>query len=124
MSARWRRLALRARGTAARSPISGIAKCAKGGAGVRAGWQEWQKTLACLHRIAATAAGSRWQEEFALFALFALPPRLRPSHARLLQAERAVQPLAIDPDAFHDPLHVVAGLAQRDHLDPVDHVDL
>src|SRR5258708_35991747 len=38
--------------------------------------------------------------------------------------ERAVQAVAIDGDALHDALDVVAGLAERGHLDPVDHVDL
>ncbi len=38
--------------------------------------------------------------------------------------ELAVEAVAIDVHAFHDALHVVAGLAEGDHLDPVDHVDL
>ena len=50
--------------------------------------------------------------------------KLRSAHRRRDGAERAVQAVAIDADAFHDALHVVAGLAERDHLDPVDHVDL
>src|SRR5688572_11325133 len=31
------------------------------GRGLRAAWQEWRKTLAGLHRSAATTRGSRWQ---------------------------------------------------------------
>src|SRR5579883_3575924 len=33
----------------------------KAGVGVRAEWQEWPKTLACLQRITATRFGSRWR---------------------------------------------------------------
>src|ERR1700731_2275645 len=49
---------------------------------------------------------------------------LRPAHRRCERAEGAVQAVAVDADAFHDALDVVARLADRDHLDPVDHVDL
>ena len=42
---------------------------------------------------------------------------LRPPHRRGDGAERAVQPVTIDADPFHDALHVVAGLAERDHLE-------
>src|SRR3954447_8717702 len=34
-----------------------------GGGGVRAGWQEWRKTLTSLQRTAATAGGSGWQPD-------------------------------------------------------------
>src|SRR3954447_18489392 len=107
MSALWRRLALRAHGACARVPISGTGEESRVGEGVRAGWQEWQKKPAPLQRIAATMAGSRWQEELAAISAATLPNRLRPSHARRLQLERSVQPLAIDADASHDALHVV-----------------
>src|SRR6266481_6116056 len=46
------------------------------------------------------------------------------SERRRHRPERAVQAVAIDGDAFHDALDVVAGLAERDHFDPVDHVNL
>jgi hypothetical protein len=54
--------------------------CRERGEGVRAGWQDVRKTLACLHRRPATACGSRWRPiprgcgDFAAFPAFALPP--------------------------------------------------
>src|SRR5260221_315164 len=40
--------------------VSWIRKFSRRGGGVRAGWQEWRKTLARLQRRAAMARGSRW----------------------------------------------------------------
>jgi hypothetical protein len=41
-----------------------------------------------------------------------------------LQPRPAAEAGAIDLQVLHDPLHVVAGLGERDLLDPVDRVDL
>ena len=41
-----------------------------------------------------------------------------------LQPCTAAEPRPVDLQILHDPLHVVAGLGERDQLDPVDRVDL
>ena len=40
-----------------------------------------------------------------------------------LQPRSAAEAGAIDLQILHDPLHVVAGLRERDLLDPVDGID-
>src|ERR1700736_2912850 len=40
------------------------------------------------------------------------------------QACAAAESRAIDLQVLHDPLHVIAGLGERDQLDPVNRVDL
>ena len=41
-----------------------------------------------------------------------------------LQPRSAAESRAIDLQILHDPLHVIAGLGERDQLDPVDRVGL
>src|SRR5258708_3812618 len=56
----------------------------RGAEGVRAGWQEWPKTLARLQRITAKVLGSRWR-----LTLQRLPDLLgRERHVEMAHAER------------------------------------
>src|ERR1700686_4800945 len=41
-----------------------------------------------------------------------------------LEPRAAAESETIDLQVLHDPLHVIAGLGERDQLDPVDRVDL
>jgi len=41
-----------------------------------------------------------------------------------LQPRPAAKSRAIDLQILHDPLHVIAGLGERDQFDPVDRIDL
>src|SRR5450631_198022 len=41
-----------------------------------------------------------------------------------LQPGSAAEPETIDLQILHDPLHVIAGLGERDQFDPVDRIDL
>src|SRR6267143_6514244 len=41
-----------------------------------------------------------------------------------LQPGSAAEARAIDLQILHDPLHVIAGLGERDQFDPVDRIDL
>src|SRR5579864_5787765 len=49
------------RAACARLGRAGTEIFSRWGRGVRAGWQEWRKTLARLQRTTATLPGSRWQ---------------------------------------------------------------